>query len=495
MRYFNNCNQYDFGNERAKYGDRYFKDVTVGLNWRPRLFPDVISNVSVNTPYPTTPKERKEKMDRYRETHLKFLQSFSDLDKYYTTLSNRYGYTRNIETYIYDGYKFDNPLEMALYIYCVDNNIDLIRLPNTKSVEVIDEITSNRMQICPDFKYGDKYICIRPSHIYEESEDMFYGSLYNFQYTLDFLKESNKLLENNGVEIWNENTPEMKTILDYIYNNYSDYYIPLFYWDLPFPYPNENLEDTSNPGLIAKFHKSIYDANYRCQPSSIEVWNDKEIFKRLALNRLYFVGDCCPRRMRTGLNIAKIAIKVSCFKPSLAERLIKKYLNEFSEIRDIFSGFSGRMLGAISCGKRYIGSDINETHVRESNEILDWLRANGDYRKREAANKASVIVGDALTLSGEYECLLTCPPYEDIEDWGNPNQAVLTCDEWIDVCIRNFKCKRYVFVVDDKLEKYLPYVINDISNKGHMGHNQELIVVIDRDENGIKPYNKDIAIL
>ena len=118
------------------------------------------------------------------------------------------------------------------------------------------------------------------------------------------------------------------------------------------------------------------------------------------------------------------------------------------------------------------------------------MRANGDYRKREAANKASVTVGDALTLSGEYECLLTCPPYEDIEDWGNPNQAVLTCDEWIDVCINNFKCKRYVFVVDDKLEKYLPYVINDISNKGHMGHNQELIVIIDRDENGIKLYDK-----
>ena len=64
------------------------------------------------------------------------------------------------------------------------------------------------------------------------------------------------------------------------------------------------------------------------------------------------------------------------------------------------------------------------------------------------------------------------------------------CDEWIDVCINNFKCKRYVFVVDDKLEKYLPYVINDISNKGDMGHNQELIVVIDRDENGIKLYDK-----
>ena len=195
MRYFNNCNQYDFGDERDKYGDRYFKDITVGLNWRPRLFPDVISNVSVNTPYPTTPKERKEKMDKYRETHLKFLQSFSNLDKYYTTLSNRYGYTRNIETYIYDGYKFDNPLEMALYIYCVDNNIDLIRLPDTKSVEVIDEITSNKMRICPDFKYGNKYICIRPNHIYKESADMFSGSLYNFQYTIDFLKESNELLE------------------------------------------------------------------------------------------------------------------------------------------------------------------------------------------------------------------------------------------------------------------------------------------------------------
>ena len=34
------------------------------------------------------------------------------------------------------------------------------------------------------------------------------------------------------------------------------------------------------------------------------------------------------------------------------------------------------MLGACACGKTYVGQDINETHVKESNEIIQKFDLN-----------------------------------------------------------------------------------------------------------------------
>ena len=110
---------------------------------------------------------------------------------------------------------------------------------------------------------------------------------------------------------------------------------------------------------------------------------------------------------------------------------------------------------------------------------------NDPYNRGRYAKLSTVAVGDALETSGTYDCLLTCPPYGDIEDWGNLNQVVYDCDKWVDVCVNNFVCKRYVFVVDDKLDKYLPFIVSVIGNKGHMGRNTELILVIDRKEDGL----------
>ena len=39
----------------------------------------------------------------------------------------------------------------------------------------------------------------------------------------------------------------------------------------------------------------------------------------------------------------------------------------------------------------------------------------------------------------------------------------LNCDEWIDICLKNFKCKKYLFVVDNT-EKYKNNIIEEIIN-------------------------------
>jgi hypothetical protein len=123
------------------------------------------------------------------------------------------------------------------------------------------------------------------------------------------------------------------------------------------------------------------------------------------------------------------------------------------------------MLGCCSLGKKYIGQDINEEQVLYSNQIIDFLKLS-----------ATVIQKNIFESNGEYDCLFTCSPYGLKEIW-NKEETNLSCDEWIDVCLNNFKCKKYLFVVD-KTEKYEKNIVGEITNRSHFGSNTEKVVLI-----------------
>ena len=163
--------------------------------------------------------------------------------------------------------------------------------------------------------------------------------------------------------------------------------------------------------------------------------------------------------------VSKIAPKVSVFNPNLAKRLIRTYLNEFDTILDPFSGFGGRLLGTCSIGKKYIGFDINEQMVKNGNDIISFFNLNATITKK-----------DVFENFGEYDCLLTCPPYNLKETWGEEIKD-LSCDEWIDICLKNFKCKKYLFVVDDT-KKYKNNIVEEIANNSHLGTNTEKVILI-----------------
>ena len=112
------------------------------------------------------------------------------------------------------------------------------------------------------------------------------------------------------------------------------------------------------------------------------------------------------------------------------------------------------MLGTISLGKRYIGQDISEIHVRESNKILDWLREN------MYEFDARVTCADSYKTKGAYQCLFTSLPRRG-ESYDDVPETKLTCDEWIDVCLKNYQCSKYVFVVDNTV-KYRDYIVDNI---------------------------------
>lgn len=225
--------------------------------------------------------------------------------------------------------------------------------------------------------------------------------------------------------------------------------------------PGARLADST----IKNFHKSIYHARVGNSPSPFEAWYDEKLIDKCVRNRFIYSSNLSSHAILNGFNVCKIAPKVSVFSASLARYLTETYLSEFDTIFDPFSGFSGRLLGVCSLGKKYIGQDINQTHINESNEIIYFLNLN-----------AEVICKDIFNSEGEYDCLFTCSPYNNKESW-NDNDLNLSCDEWIDICLERFKCKKYLFVVDN-VKKYKDYIVEEIGNKSHFSKAKEYVVLI-----------------
>lgn len=249
----------------------------------------------------------------------------------------------------------------------------------------------------------------------------------------------------------------------------------------PFPFPNQTVDiqkeycalckDVSKDSkagmkLIYKYHPSLWAANKQNRMSPYAAWHDVDKLTQVISNRLKYKGEeLTPADILYGFSASYIAPKVSLFRPTLSKYLIETYLNDYNLIFDPCSGYSGRLLGAVSLNKKYVGQDINPITVKESNMLIKDLRLN-----------AATIYKNSLASLGEYECLFTCSPYGNKENW---NQSIeeLSCDEWIDVCLKNYKCKKYLFVVDET-EKYKNYVVDEIINKSHFSNSTEKIILI-----------------
>lgn len=365
--------------------------------------------------------------------------------------------------YIYDDTWFDSLDELAFWIWNKDNFFDIKR-PDIK----FEYYYNNEKHFYyPDFQIDDKYIEIKGPQFLKD--DGTWQNPYNHE--LDSLYEAKRqcALKNDVTILYN-----CEQYIEYVNKKYTKDFMRLFKESIPFPYLNENLKDKSDSGIMKHFHKSIYEAKKLRKPSPLEAWENKNIIKIVALNRLKYVGKCKPSDIIQGFSVTRVAPKISLFSPKLAETLIKKYCDDCNTIIDPFSGFSGRLIGAVNCSKTYRGYDINEKHVHESNEIIQYK----DYKN------CSVAIEDLINAPiRKYSndcCLFTCPPYGGKEHWNKDNDEVeKTCDEWIDLCLEKHRnCKRYVFIVD-KTEKYKDNIIETLKEKdGMFKHFGEFVIII-----------------
>ena len=408
-------------------------------------------------------QQSEEVKKHYKENSLKKwgfespMQSPKLRKKIENSFLEKYGAKHPNFTFKYQNQLFDSSWELVVWIWAKDNGKEIEREP----VSLAYNFNGIEHTYFPDFRLNGKLIEIKGPQFFE-GEKMI--NPYNHSQD-DLFEAKHQCGLQNGVEFWGKD--EIQPILNYIEEKYTKDFLNLFRLDLPFPYPELKVLNDFN--VIRFFHKSLYKAFRKGNKSPLEAWNDKDLVLKSALNRLRYVHKCTPRDIVQGFNVAKIAPKVSIFKPSLAEELIQKYLKDFEIIVDPFSGFSGRMVGAFRKGKKYFGWDINEEHVKESNEIKDFLKMENVEVGVEDLIKAPV-------KSFNEAALFTCPPYGDKEHW-NENEVEKSCDEWIDLCLEKYKCEKYLFVVD-KTEKYKDKIVSTIENKSHFGKNQEFVILI-----------------
>ena len=121
-----------------------------------------------------------------------------------------------------------------------------------------------------------------------------------------------------------------------------------------------------------------------------------------------------------------------------------------------------------STGKKYVGQDLNELAVDESNEIVKFLNLPN----------ASTVTKDIEESSGTYKCLFTCPPYGRKETYSN-EIVFKTCDDWIADILTRFDCKKYVFVVDETV-KYKDFVEEELKSTSHFVNFTEKLIVINK---------------
>lgn len=362
------------------------------------------------------------------------------------------------KAYEYQDEIFDSSWELAVWIWANETGKNIKHEPTC----IEYEYDSIKHKYFPDFEIDGKLIEVKGDHFFNEKGEM----ICPFDSTKNGIYEAKHLEALKcGVEFWRDN--EIRPILNWVEQKYTEDFLRIFETNLDFPF-EESIGKT-DLSLIRYFHKSLNYANKKGKLSPFKAWQDKRLVEKSARNRLKYVGNCKPKSIVKGFSVAQIAPRVSVFKPSTAERLIKTYLNDFSEIFDPFSGFSGRMLGAVRCNKVYIGQDINEDHIQESNEIIKY---------KELKN-CSVRVQDILTdVVQTHECLFSCPPYGAKEHWNKDNDEVeKTCDEWIDICLSKYNCKRYLFVVDET-EKYKDKVVEVLQTETLYGSRSEYVIQI-----------------
>ena len=367
--------------------------------------------------------------------------------------------------YSYDNKTFDSSWELAYYIWLKDNNVDFKYHPNIK----FEFEFENKQHYCmPDFIVNDKIVEIKGKHFLKDDK-----WINPFATELNDLYETKHqcLLSNNATIIY-----DCSEYINYVNEKYGKEFLQNcknkkiqelaeYYSNQPFPY-YEITENMSYSESIKAFHKSIYSARKNGKLSPIEVWQNTDLMKEIIKNRLtYNNGIINEITLRRGIDVIRKNPKVSIFSPYLGIRLIQKYLNDVVEIFDPFSGFSGRMIATKHLNKKYIGQDINNEHIEESKQLAKYFNWN-----------VNLTTKDIFESSGEYESLFTCSPYSDKEIWGNET-IFKSCDEWIDLCLEKFQCKKYLFIVDNT-EKYKDYIVETITNKSHFNKNFEKVILI-----------------
>ena len=160
---------------------------------------------------------------------------------------------------------------------------------------------------------------------------------------------------------------------------------------------------------------------------------------------------------------------ISTFDPFLCEILVKWFSNEGMTIFDPFAG--GHVRGAVSAilGRNYVGIDLNPIQVKANEDNWDKICEiydSSDFGKPIWKN-ADCIKYMLEVGKSDYDMLLTCPPYYNLEIYSDKEDDLSNMPTY-----------------DDFLEAYRKCIVMSYS---HLAEDSFAVIVVEeiRDKNGI----------
>lgn len=169
-------------------------------------------------------------------------------------------------------------------------------------------------------------------------------------------------------------------------------------------------------GLICKyFCRSFYSSTTPGEDDPITAFGRSEKLEKAIIQILNLDGG----NDNKNLSIVNISDRmrrqhecasVSIFKPRIAKFICEKYSDPGDLVGDYSCGFGGRMLGAVTSGRRYIGTDpLTVPELKEMIKVLDLKNCelihsgSEDYRGKE----------------NSVDLYWSSPPYFDLEIYSN----------------------------------------------------------------------------
>lgn len=200
--------------------------------------------------------------------------------------------------------------------------------------------------------------------------------------------------------------------------------------------------DTSVDSVYNNSSVATYICKYFCydkfcaatevgKRSMLDIFNDDKRLKRVIRNRLGLEWldkwgtnesfNFTPRMLIQGFRSTREINMTSIFKPDIAKYLCEKYSNVGDTCYDPSAGWGGRMLGAASCGRKYIG--VDPLTIPDLIKMRDYLGIE--------ATLVDTVSEEFFGQENSVDFCFTSPPYGNQEYYSNdPRQAYSKGDDY-----------------------------------------------------------------
>ena len=185
----------------------------------------------------------------------------------------------------------------------------------------------------------------------------------------------------------------------------------------------------------------------------------------------------------------------SIFDPVLTEILINWFCPAGGKVLDPFAGGSVRGLISVLMGNEYTGIDLREEQIEANYKNFNDLKTDIDLNGNDM-HRPNWICEDSMNLrkvvKGEYDFMLTCPPYADLEVYSD-NPRDLSNMEY-----KDFKenYKEIIFQAVEKLKEnaFVAIVVGEVRDKHGYYYNFVGDTIQACLNAGLKYYNECILI-